>query len=82
MGERPTGFEIDRKDAAGNYEPDNCQWLLKRTNRQYRTATKLTPDVRASIDELHSKGMFHRQIAAEIGVSKSAVSDYLRGDHW
>jgi len=82
MGERPAGCEMDRIDPAGNYEPDNCRWLSKTVNRRYRTTTKLTPAVRTQIKELHGKGMSHRKIAAAMGLPKSTVGEYLRGDHW
>ena len=26
MGERPAGMTLDRKNSAGNYEPENCKW--------------------------------------------------------
>lgn len=33
MGPRPEGgYEIDRIDNDGNYEPSNCQWLIKAEN--------------------------------------------------
>lgn len=32
MGERPDGFEIDRRNNDGNYEPSNCHWISRQKN--------------------------------------------------
>lgn len=82
MGERPLGFELDRVSPLGDYEPANCQWTLKRQNRQYRRTTKLTPDKRQTVLELRKIGLTRQQIADHLGVSFSCIKGFLSGEAW
>lgn len=36
MGEKPVGFQIDRIDGNGDYEPSNCRWVTSLENNHNR----------------------------------------------
>ncbi len=43
MGECPNGFQIDRINTSGNYEPANCRWTSPKENSRNRhDARKIT----------------------------------------
>jgi hypothetical protein len=82
MGERPKGHELDRKNPLGNYTKDNCRWLPKRLNRQYRRTTKLTVAKREEASRLRKQGETYQAIAIMLGVSGSCIKRYFTGKTW
>jgi hypothetical protein len=72
MGERPKGgYELDRIDADGDYEPGNCQWLLKDKNLKKKNSTirfDIEGEVKLISDVAKEVGLAHATLRARLQV--------------
>jgi hypothetical protein len=81
MGRRPTKkHQIDRIDNDGNYEPDNCRWIINCENYRNRSDTKLTHDIVDHIRSLEKPNQ--TELAKKYGVSQSTIWSVLNYKTW
>jgi len=74
MGPRPKGMSLDRRDNAGPYSPENCQWappLVQANNKR----NNLLLEWRGQTKPI-------AQWSAELGLSKGAVYQRIHTKGW
>lgn len=62
MGDPPPGFDLDRINNNGNYEPNNCRWTTRSENIKNARARKTD-----------STGRFTKEVGSQTWNEKSAV---------
>lgn len=70
MGERPTGFTLDRIDNDGDYTPENCRWV-NRTEQQRNRKNNIMLTYRG-------KTQCAKDWATELGLHDTTVARRLR----
>ena len=85
MGRRPSkDLEIDRINPNGDYEPQNCRWADRVTQRHNRAQNniRLTPELVLAIRSDKAVGMKQGAVAVKYGLSVHNVKDAMRGRSW
>lgn len=81
MGERPNGTSLDRINNNLGYSKANCRWATAAEQQRNRKSNVLTVKLAESVRQLRSSGYMIKEIATELGLHKSTVTNVLyRGD--
>jgi len=82
MGPKPEGLTLEREDVNGHYCKENCVWATHRTQNQNKRNHVLSFDKVNLLWVLKSDGVTVKNIAKELGCSKSSVDHVLYRNGW
>ena len=84
MGDRPSvNHSIDRLDANGNYDENNCRWATDFEQQHFnKKDVKLTPFDVETIKTLRAGGMLQTLIAKIFGIHQCHVSRVVNNKRW
>lgn len=83
MGLKPKGFELDRIDNDGNYEPSNCRWISKIENIRNSRTAKLSIDNVKQIRRLYKTGKYlQKEIAPMFNISREMIWSIINKRSW
>lgn len=80
-GYRP-GLEVDRIDANGDYEPDNCRFVSHAKNSRRRRNARCTEAQAAMASQLLGRGLSVSAAAKEAGIPYMSAWHIAKGNTW
>jgi hypothetical protein len=83
MGPRPSAkHTIERLNNAGNYEPSNCVWAVRKVQNRNKRNIRLSPAIVAAARQERRSGGNIAAMARRLGLSRHTLGNAARGQSW
>lgn len=79
MGKLPKGYQIDRIDNNGDYEPKNCHWVTPTEQARNKSNIVLSLEIAKNIREMRRAGLRICEIAKKTGQKRHSVYYVING---